>query len=188
MGEPNEVGLMREVSGGDEQAFDGLVRRYKNPLVNYLTHLSGSKDRAEDYAQEAFVRLYEHAQRYEDRDAVAPLLYRIATNLVRTDLRRAVRWRNLLPLFHSNGHSNGTSPHRRVLEDEVKGKVAEALESLPLNFRAPLLLYEMEDWSYQQIAQSLGCSEGTIKSRICRAREKLRQRLAPYWNGGLPHE
>jgi RNA polymerase sigma-70 factor (ECF subfamily) len=89
-------------------------------------------------------------------------------------------------MLPSNG--NGVGPGRALIEDELRAKVGDAIAALPLPFRAPLVLREMEEWSYQEIAAALSCDEGTIKSRIHRARQKLKEHLAPYWNGGLSHD
>jgi RNA polymerase sigma-70 factor, ECF subfamily len=188
MTDETDIELMRRVRSGEHDAFEVIVDRYKHQLVNYLTHLAGNRERAEDYAQEAFVRLYQNADRYEERGLLAPYLFRIATNLVRTDMRRSLRWRALVPMLAGYGSTNGATPHRAMLEEEIQTKVGEAIADLPLPFRAPLVLREMEDWSYEQIAGALGCSEGTVKSRINRARGKLRERLASYWTEGLAHE
>lgn len=188
MTDETDIELMRRVRRGDHDAFEIIVDRYKHQLVNYLTHLAGSRERAEDYAQEAFVRLYQNADRYQERGLLAPYLFRIATNLVRSDMRRSLRWRALVPMLAGYGSGNGASPHRAMLEEEIQKKVGTAIAELPLPFRAPLVLREMEEWSYQEIADALGCSEGTVKSRINRARQRLRRRLAPYWTEGLAHE
>jgi RNA polymerase sigma-70 factor (ECF subfamily) len=186
MDDIGDVELMRRVRGGDHGAFESIVDRYRGPLVNYLTHMTANRERAEDFAQEAFVRLYEVSGRYEERGKLAPYLFRIATNLVRSDARRSLRWRTLVPMLPSNG--NGVGPGRALIEDELRAKVGDAIAALPLPFRAPLVLREMEEWSYQEIAAALSCDEGTIKSRIHRARQKLKEHLAPYWNGGLSHD
>lgn len=186
MDDASDVELMRQVRAGDHGAFETIVERYRRQLVNYLTHMTGNRERAEDYAQEAFVRLYEVSGRYEERGKLAPYLFRIATNLVRSDARRSLRWRTLLPMMPSNG--NGAAPSRALLEDELRAKVGAAIAALPLPFRAPLVLREMEEWSYQEIASALSCDEGTIKSRIHRARQRLKEQLAPYWNGGMSHD
>jgi RNA polymerase sigma-70 factor (ECF subfamily) len=184
MTDETDIELMRRVRCTDHEAFEVIVDRYKHQLVNYLTQLVGNRERAEDYAQEAFVRLYENAERYEERGLLAPYLFRIATNLVRSDLRRSMRWRALFPLLSTSVNGNGSSPHGALLEEEIQRKVSTAIERLPIPFRAPLVLREMEEWSYQEIAAALGCSEGTVKSRINRARQKLRDELAPYWTEG----
>ncbi|HEY0593182.1 MAG TPA: sigma-70 family RNA polymerase sigma factor [Thermoanaerobaculia bacterium] len=178
--------LMSRVRAGESAAFAGIVDRHKDALVNYLTHLWGERDRAEEFAQEAFLRLYQSAARYDERERLAPYLYRIATNLVRSEFRRLRRWRLLLPWIASAGAAADEAPHRRLFENEIQMKVRGALEALPVTYRAPLVLREIEGWSYQEIAAALGCREGTVKSRIARGRGHLRELLAPYWNGERP--
>ena len=90
-------------------------------------------------------------------------------------------------MFSRNGHhpsENGTSPQEELLRKEVGLRVTEALAGVPLRYRSPLVLREMEGWSYRDIASALNCREGTVKSRIHRGREELRRLLEPYWNGG----
>ena len=83
--------LMERVRGGDEEAFGVIVDRYKDSLINYLTHLVRSRERAEEIAQDAFVRLYRSARQYKEQERLGPYLFRIATNLVVTEARRQKR-------------------------------------------------------------------------------------------------
>jgi RNA polymerase sigma-70 factor (ECF subfamily) len=177
---PTDADLMARTRAGDRDAFALVVDRYKDRLVNYLTHLSGNRDRAEEFAQEAFVRLYEKSGQYDERGKLAPYLFRIATNLVRSDDGRIRRWQTLF-LAHPPVQSTQVSPHSVLALQEIEQKVAEALEAVPLAYRSALVLRDIEGWSYEEIAQALGCAEGTVKSRIGRGREKLRAALAPYW-------
>ena len=178
--------LMMRVRSGDHEAFATLVDRYRNSLVNYLTHLDGSRDRAEEFAQEAFLRLYQHADRYDEQGRLAPYLFRIATNLFRSEKRRERRWELLWPRFSSNGdRHHEPMAQAGLMRDEIRRKVSEAVASLPLRLRAPIVMREIEGWSYREIAETLECEEGTIKSRIFRGREQLKRVLAPYWNGGV---
>lgn len=179
---PTEGELLTRAGNGDPDAFAILVDRHKDSLVNYLTHLCLDHSRAEEIAQEAFVKLYRAAARYGDRESLAPLLFRIATNHYRSEERRGRRWSRLLTLV-SRSEPPVESPQKALLEHEVRQKVSEALERLPLPYRATLVLREIEGWSHQQIAEALGCRIGTVKSRIARGRKLLRQMLAPYWNG-----
>jgi len=188
MQELSDAEAMRSVKAGDGEVFAVVVDRYKSALLNYLTHLCGNRDHAEEYAQEAFMRLYQTVIRYDERERLAPYLFRIATNLVRTDFRRARRWHLLLPWLDRPVAGHDETPHKRIFENEIQRKVSAAIEALPLMYRAPLVLREIEGWSYLEIGAALGCREGTVKSRISRAREQLRQRLAPYWIGGTEHE
>jgi RNA polymerase sigma-70 factor, ECF subfamily len=180
--------LMQRVREGDDDAFSEIVDRYKNPLVNYLTHLVRSRDRAEEIAQDAFVRLYRNAANYREQDRLAPYLFRIATNLTVTEVRRAKRWTLLMPRLHASTSQSTPSPDANLITDEIQRHVNAALERLPLKFRAPLVLFEIEEWSYEAIAAALDVRIGTVKSRISRARDLLRRQLAPWWKGGHSHE
>jgi RNA polymerase sigma-70 factor (ECF subfamily) len=171
---------------GDRDAFALLVGRYQDPLVGYLARLTGCRQRAEDLAQDAFLALYEHAGRYVEQGRLQGLLYRIATNRLRSQERRARRWRLLEPaLLSRNGH--GAEPAhgpQRVLAAEAQRELAAALAALPLAFRVPVVLHEIEGWPLADVARWTGCREGTVKSRIHRGRRRLRERLAPYFDGG----
>lgn len=175
---------MGRVKNGDREAFGALVERHKNRLVRYLTVLARDRDRAEEIAQETFVRLFELSSRYEERGQFVPYLYRIATNLLRTEQRKLRRRSLLLKVFSSNGVHHAPSPQAVALKDELAKRLTEALSALPLRYRSPLVLREMEGWSYTEIATALRCGEGTVKSRIHRGRRRLRSLLEPYWNGG----
>lgn len=177
--------LMARVSAGDHDAFAAIVDRHKDSLVNYLTHLTGNRDRAEEHAQAAFVRLYERVPRYREEGKLAPYLFRIATNLARSEaVRSRLRELLLLRFWSRNGRTgDGDSPFGELQRRELQQEIAAALMSLPVAYRAAVVLREVEGWSYQEIAASLGCSEGTVKSRIARGREALRKRLRPWWNG-----
>jgi RNA polymerase sigma-70 factor, ECF subfamily len=145
--EPSDSELMQRVCDGDDDAFAAIVDRYKDSLVNYLTHVVRSRERAEDVAQEAFVRLYRNAARYRDHERIAPYLFRIATNHTISEMRREKRWRLLLPRFEAGTTKYASMPDVGLLSDEVQRKVSAALETLPLKFRAPLALYEINSQS-----------------------------------------
>jgi RNA polymerase sigma-70 factor (ECF subfamily) len=180
----SDAALMARTRQGDAGAFASLVDRYKDPLVNSLTRLAGSKDRAEDLAQETFLRLYQHASRYSEQGKLLPFLFQIAINLLRTEERRRRRWRVLLPFVsHDATGFDRQRQERDVLRSEVQTQVSAAIAQLPLSYREPLVLHEIEGLPYDQIAMICGIPEGTVKSRISRGRERLRSHLAPYWNG-----
>ena len=188
--EPADAALMERVRAGDRDAFGRLVERYGDALVAYLARLTGSPERAEDLAQEAFLRLYRAAPRYREEGRLAPFLYSIATNLLRSEERRARRWRTLRPVLEVH-HETQTEPGapRRLLQGELRRRLAAAVAALPLTLRAPLVLFEIEDWPQREIARALDCREGTVKSRLHRARARLRAELGPLWNewnGGTP--
>jgi RNA polymerase sigma-70 factor (ECF subfamily) len=181
--------LMGRVAHGDRQAFATLVERHQRPLTAYLGRLCGSGDRAEELAQESFVRLFQAAGGYRDEGRLLPYLFRIGTNLLRSDERRRRRWRLMLPLVvNGNGHHAAPLGEAAVLRGELQQRVRRELQRLPFSYRVPLVLFEIEDWSYADIAALLGCRHGTVKSRIHRGRERLRRALLPYWREGAADE
>jgi len=180
--------VMERVRNGDDDAFGEIVDRYKDSLINYLTHLVRSRDRAEEIAQDAFVRLYRNASNYREQEKLGPYLFRIATNLTVSEVRRARRWNLLLPRLHASTHASIPAPDASLITDEIQRQVQAALDTLPLKYRAPLVLFEIEEWSYDEIAIALAVRSGTVKSRISRARALLRRQLAPWWTGGETHE
>jgi RNA polymerase sigma-70 factor, ECF subfamily len=178
-----DAALMARVQDGDRHAFGQLVGRHECTVVNYLTRLTRDRGRAEELAQEAFLRLYERASHYQERGQLLPYLLRIASNLLRSEERRSRRWRTLSVLVGSSPAPAEPSQERRLLSGEATRAVEEALAALPLRYRAPLVLREIEGLSYREIAIALQCREGTVKSRINRGRERLKALLLPYWQG-----
>jgi RNA polymerase sigma-70 factor (ECF subfamily) len=178
-----DASQMARVRSGDREAFADLVDRHKDAVVNYLTRLTGNRDRAEDLAQETFLRLFRSAGSYSEQGLLRGYLFRIATNLVRSEERREKRLRLLMPFLGRPEHAEPAAPSG-MLRRELHREVSAAVAQLPLRFRVPLVLHEIEGWAYADIAQALGCREGTVKSRIHRGRQHLKERLAPYWQGG----
>ncbi|MEO8216471.1 MAG: RNA polymerase sigma factor [Acidobacteriota bacterium] len=169
----------------DHAMFVAFMASTKDAVVNYLTRMCGSREHGEELAQEAFVRIYQHRRRYFGRATLTPLLFRVATNLLRSEYRLARRREVLTKIFRRPEEVNGGRPDAELLQDETQRIVTAAISALPLHYRAPLILREIEGWSYEEIAQALACRSGTIKSRISRGRELLRAALAQYWNGGI---
>lgn len=182
--QPSDAELMARVREGDRDAFADLIGRHKDAVVSYLTRLTGNRDRAEDLAQEAFLRLFRSARDYTEQGYLRAYLFRIATNLVRSEERRERRLRLLTPFLPREEHAEPAAPSG-MLRREMLREVAAAVAKLPLRYRVPLVLHEIEGWSYVDIAQEIGCREGTVKSRVHRGRQQLKQKLEPYWSGGM---
>lgn len=180
--QPSDAELMARVREGDRDAFADLVDRHKDAVVNYLTRLAGNRDRAEDLAQETFLRLFRSAGGYTEQGYLRAFLYRIGTNLLRSEERRDRRLRFLMPFLSREEHAEPAAPSG-LLRRELTREVAAAVAKLPLRYRIPLVLHEIEGWSYVDIAQETGCREGTVKSRVHRGRLQLKARLEPYWKG-----
>ncbi len=180
------------VKAGDERAFEQIIRRYKDAMVNYLTRLTGCRDRAHDLAQETFLRLHLTRDRYQESGRLGGYLYRIATNLVRSEERKAKRQRLLsFGLWGGESPAGGaaSTPHSDLLQLEEMALVQGAIRQLPLRFRVPLVLHEIEGLSYPEVAMALKQKENTVKSRIFRGRRLLQAKLDGYYNGaGEVHE
>lgn len=185
-GTPPEVSdeeLMARTRLGERAAFACLVERHQDGLVAYLSRLTGSRDRGEDLGQETFLRTYRFASRYREEGHFKAYLFRIATNLARSEARSERRRRLFLPFFRGID-SIEPSISCEMLQGEADALVAQAIANLPMRLREPVVLHEIEDWPYTEIARALGCREGTVKSRIHRGRQALRRALEPYWQGG----
>ncbi len=178
----SDAELIARVRSGQTSAFAEIIDRYKDSLVGYLVRLLGNRERAEDIAQDAFLRLYQHSGSYEERGQLKAYLFRIATNQLRSEERRAHRWDRIRRLLQPR---NGGPPaqEQALLQDELKRELLKAIAALPLRYRAALVLHEIEGWSYRNISETLDCNEGTVKSRIYRGRSLLKRSLAPYWQG-----
>lgn len=183
--------LLAATLAGDGEAFGELVGRYRNPLTNYLYRMLDDYEQAVDLAQETFVRVYQAAERYHAGYAFSTYLYRIATNLAISELRKRKRRRmlSLTGWFATDDDEDGGDldlpdaqplPDVVVTENERNAAVARAIRALPEKYRAPLILRDVEGHSYDAIAQILATNEGTIKSRISRARGLLRDKLKAY--------
>jgi RNA polymerase sigma-70 factor (ECF subfamily) len=182
--------LLEATLTGDEAAFGELVRRYRNQITNYVYRMTNDYDTAVDLAQETFLRVYAAAERYQTNYAFSTYIYRIATNLAISELRRRKRRRlvSINGFFHGRDAQGAEPveldlPDARPLQDAVfvdgerRAAVARAIATLPEKYRAPLVLRDVEERSYEEIATILGMSEGTVKSRINRARTFLRDKL-----------
>lgn len=189
-----DAAAMASSREGDWEAFAQLVERHRDRLVRYLARLVGDPSRGEELAQEAFVRLWLASLRYREEGRFEAYLYTIGTRLARSDeRRRRVRLRALLSgslgQFGWLGNALGAEPCEqaeagdRLLREEAQAQLARAVAELPLAYRAPLVLAALEERPLEEIAQLLGLRPGTVKTRLFRARERLRVRLQPYWKG-----
>src|ERR1041385_3142154 len=183
--------LLEGTLAGDEDAFAELVARYRNQITSYISRIVNDYDTAVDLAQETFLRVYRAAGRYQTTHAFSTYIYRIATNLAISELRKRKR-RRLVSLtgLLSSGEGEEVrdfdAPDERPLADaelvdaEQRRVVKRAILTLPDKYRAPLVLRDVEGKSYDEIAQILATSEGTVKSRINRARNFLRDKMRNY--------
>src|SRR5215813_2728298 len=184
--------LLEATRTGDQDAFAELVSRYRNQITSYIYRMTNDYDGAVDLAQETFVRVFRAADRYQTTYAFSTYIYRIATNLAISELRKRKRRRlvSLTGFFQSQeggearefNPSDGQPLQDVVLVDgERRAAVQRAIVTLPEKYRAPLILRDVEGKSYEEISRILGTSEGTVKSRISRARGFLREKMRAYF-------
>jgi RNA polymerase sigma-70 factor, ECF subfamily len=183
--------LLEATRIGDEDAFAELVSRYRNQITSYIYRMTSDYDGAVDLAQETFVRVYRAADRYQTSYAFSTYIYRIATNLAISELRKRKRRKlvSLTGFFDSkdggepqefNPADNKPLPDCELVDSERRLAMQRAISTLPEKYRAPLILRDVEGRSYDEIAGILRTSEGTVKSRISRARGFLREKMRAY--------
>ena len=183
--------LLEGTLAGDEDAFAELVGRYRNQITSYIYRMVNDYDTAVDLAQETFIRVYRAAGRYQTTHAFSTYIYRIATNVAISELRKRKR-RRLVSLTGLLTSPDGEElmdfqpPDLQPLQDialidaEKRAVIKRAISTLPERYRAPLVLRDVEGKSYDEIAAILRTSEGTVKSRINRARNFLRDKMRNY--------
>ena len=183
--------LLEGTLAGDEDAFAELVGRYRNQITSYIYRMVNDYDTAVDLSQETFLRVYRAAARYQTTHAFSTYIYRIATNVAISELRKRKR-RRLVSLTGLLTSPDGEElmdfqpADDKPLQDialidaEKRAVIKRAISTLPDRYRAPLVLRDVEGKSYDEIAAILQTSEGTVKSRINRARNFLRDKMRNY--------
>jgi len=190
-----DAALMLRVKRGDRAAFEELVARYQQPVLNFIFRTLPDSAEAEDLAQGVFVQVWKSAARYEPAAKFSTWLFTIARNLCLNELRR--RSRHPADSLDAPAHSDSDEPRGHGIEDkreaaapdtllrgELEAKVSEAVAALPENQRTALLLWQREEMAYEDIAEVLDCSLSAVKSLIHRSRETLKARLKPYLRTG----
>ncbi|MFW6347110.1 MAG: RNA polymerase sigma factor [Cyclonatronaceae bacterium] len=188
--EKTDEQLMKALQGGNDQAFNLLMKRYRRRLYHYLLGYTRSPEDAEDLVQETFFRVYKSRNAYEEIARFSTWLYTIAINLARTHFKkqRRVQYASIDETY--DGKSGGDAavvyqlPDISPAADEtlhskmMVGRVKRAIYALPEEYGELLHLRENKEMSYEEIASAAGLPMGTVKSRINRGRTRLQQVLA----------
>jgi RNA polymerase sigma-70 factor (ECF subfamily) len=175
--------LIARARAGDEPSFEEFVRRHMTAVHRWMVHAVGEAD-AEDLTQDVFLRAYRGLSRFRDQAPPRAWLAAIANNAIKNRYRSRSRFRRIFsphpePDWLADRESDATSPEDDARAEESRHSVLGALSKLPIEFRLPVVLRDLEDWSYEEIATSLELPIGTVKSRIARGRGQLRAILAP---------
>jgi RNA polymerase sigma-70 factor (ECF subfamily) len=163
------------VLAGDVQAFEGIVRRWQGPLINMAWRYCRDRDRAEELAQDAFVRAWRGLGQWRRESSFSTWLFALAANVFRSDLKRfpAVT----VPLDDSPEPSGQASQHNTLQKELSHGVVRSAVLALPLRYREPVVLFYFHEMDVAAAARTMGLPEGTMKARLSRARALLRRRF-----------
>lgn len=189
-----DAALMLRVKQGDTAAFEQLVDKYKQPVMNLVYRTLPDATEAEDLAQHVFLQVFKSAHRYEVSAKFTTWLFTIARNLCLNEIRRRSRHpaQSLDETFaeddnqpvHQPEDTRTFSPPEALLQGELEEKVEAALAELPEKQRTAILMCRGDEFSYEDIAKVLECSVSATKSLIHRGRETLKQKLKPYLSAG----
>lgn len=188
MGEPlADTELVRRVQSGDKRAFDALVLKYQHKIISLVMRFVRDHDTAQDVAQEAFIKAYKGLANFRGDSQFYTWLYRIAINTAKNHLvamgRRApasdIDAEEAERFAGDHGLKDNASPERELMGEQVQQKVFEAIEALPDDLRTAITLREMDGMSYEEIAETMECPIGTVRSRIFRAREAIETAIKP---------
>jgi RNA polymerase sigma-70 factor, ECF subfamily len=183
----SDANLVKRVQQGDRKAFDLLVLRYQHKIIKLIMRYVRDPADALDVAQDAFLKAYRALPRFRGDSAFYTWMYRIAINTAKNHLvaqkRRPVDFdldlQDSEPFDAQHLLKETDTPEGLALSDELRRTVQDAIADLPPDLRTAIVLREMEGMSYEEIAQTMECPVGTVRSRIFRAREAIDKRIAP---------
>ncbi|ACL72169.1 RNA polymerase sigma factor RpoE [Thioalkalivibrio sulfidiphilus] len=179
--------LVKRVQAGDKKAFDALVLKYQHKIVNLVSRYVHDPSAALDVSQEAFIKAYRGLANFRGDSAFYTWLYRIAINTAKNYLvsqnRRTpdyeVDAQDAEQMGGESALKEYATPEGELLSQEIQAAVQRTIETLPEDLKTAITLRELEGMSYEEIAQTMGCPIGTVRSRIFRAREAIDRTLRP---------
>ena len=183
--------LVERVQKGDKHAFDLLINKYQHRIVSLVSRYVSDHAEALDVSQEAFIKAYRAIGKFRGDSAFYTWLYRIAINTAKNWLVAQKRRPPASDIdaadaeqydMDSRLKDKGT-PENELMRDEIKRTVYDTIAQLPVDLRTAIMLREMEGMSYEDIATTMDCPIGTVRSRIFRAREAIDEKLRPLLEG-----
>jgi len=178
--------LIKKSKDGDIEAFETLISNYDKKAYNIAYRMMGNEEDAKDMAQEAMLRVYRSIKEFKEQSSFSTWLYRIVTNVCLDELRKKKK-QNSVSLDSTIETDDGEmrlevcsdreTPENAYERLEQRELIAEAIKQLSEEYRSVIILRDVQGFSYEEIAYMLNCSLGTIKSRINRARNTLRNKL-----------
>ncbi len=181
--QPTDEELIARFQNGDAYAFDLLVKKYKDPLLNFIYRFIGDLVESEDIVQETFYRVYKNKHYYKEVAKFSTWIYTIAGNLAKTELRRRKR-RKVFSIHRESPVDKEfelpdlkSDPEKEVNTIVTEKIIQKAISSLPQKFRQVIVLRDIQGFSYEEISSIIKVPLGTVKSRVNRARLKLQDDL-----------
>ena len=183
-----ELDLVKKAQAGDTAAFDELVSRFRNRVYGMIYNMVHNEQDAWDLAQDSFLKAWKSIGRFRSQSSFYTWIYRIVMNVTIDWLRKkqvkgagaefddAIQVKEIDPASRTVPHAEAL-PHERMQHEEIRGRIEAAIAQLSPEHRAVILMKEIEDMQYHEIAESLGCSIGTVMSRLFYARKKLQNLL-----------
>jgi RNA polymerase sigma-70 factor (ECF subfamily) len=183
-----ELDLVRQAQAGDTEAFDQLVTRFRTRVFGMIYNMVHNEQDAWDLAQDSFLKAWKSIARFRGQSSFYTWLYRIVMNVTIDWLRKkqvkgagaefddAIQLKEIDPASRTVPHA-AALPHEQMEHKEIRGRIEAAIGQLSPEHRAVILMKEIEDMQYHEIAESLGCSIGTVMSRLFYARKKLQNLL-----------
>jgi RNA polymerase sigma-70 factor (ECF subfamily) len=181
--------IVQRVQAGDTAAFDHLIRKYRDRVFGVVYNLTSNREDAADLTQEAFIKAFQSINRFNAQSSFFTWLYKIAVYRTITHLRRN-RLRNFFSLEKLSEEDAGSkilaqladksTADRDTYLHELQEKLNEAMQKLSIRHRTVISLFEIDGLSHSEIAQVVGCSEGTVRSRLHYAKQFLQGELSQY--------
>ena len=176
---PSDQELVSKVIRGDQEAFRHLVDRYSPRLFNLVGAIVRDRIEVEDVVQETFFKVYRKLSGFQGKSSFYTWLYRVAFNTATDHLKKKKnnRTHSIEEFEQIEPTAEMADPSQDLRRNELRRRLADSVAELPEKYRNILVLREYEDCSYDEIAEILGCSKGTVESRLFRARGRLRDKL-----------
>jgi RNA polymerase sigma-70 factor, ECF subfamily len=169
--------IIKKYIEGETAYFTTLVSKHKEKVRNLIYLTTGNSEYVDDIAQEVFITVYRNLSKFRFESQFTTWLYRITVNKCNDNLRK-MKIRNIfLPLKESD---ENIRQEEVPMNNDTSEIIQKAIKKLPEKLRTPLLLKDIDGLSYKEIAETISCEIGTVKSRIFRARENLKDILSPY--------
>ena len=185
-----DLAVVRRVQGGDVAAFDRLVAKYRERVVGIIYNMTSNREDAADLAQDAFIKAFQSIQRFQGQASFFTWLYRIAVNSTLSHLRKnrlrsffsleSIREEDPVSKEVIDALTDKTGVGRDAFVRELQEKLNDAMQKLSINHRTVVTLFEIDGLSHQEIAEVVGCSVGTVRSRLHYAKQLLQAELQSY--------